>query len=473
MSRLDIRETIPISILSNSRGVTPLFASPTRPLSGRYNLGQENCRKGEESSMSHPLPATVYHRETCRLCDSANTEKVVELEPIPLAEKYLTQEQLGQATDVYPIDLYQCLDCGHVQLLDVIDPEVLWKDYTYHSGQTQGIVDHFREVAATILQRHQPAPNSLVVDIGSNDGTLLRPFQEAGLRVLGVDPAEAIAQAATDSGVETIPKLFSPGLAQNILELHGAARVVTAFNVFAHTDDMAAMAEGIRILLAPEGVFYFEAQYLLDIIDKTLLGTIFHEHMCHHSVKPMKSFLARHGMELVGVERNTIQNGSVLGAAQLSGGPLSVQSSVQELLDLEEERKLDHPEAIRALGAKLDAMSRDASRLVAEWKKDGATVAAYGAARSGPTFINQLGLGKVIQFVVDDHPQKVDRYTPGHQIKVLPTTELLERMPDYTIILAWIHAKKIIAKNREYLEKGGKFVVCCPEVQVVSLADLD
>ncbi len=423
--------------------------------------------------MSHPLRAGVHHRETCRLCDSSNTEKVVELEPIPLAEKYVSEDQVGQATDVFPIDLYQCLDCGHVQLLDVIDPEVLWKDYTYHSGQTQGIVEHFREVATTILERHQPAANSLVVDIGSNDGTLLRPFKEAGLRVLGVDPAEAIAKAATRSGIETIPKLFSPDLAQEIREQHGPASVITAFNVFAHTDDMAAMAEGIRSLLAPDGIFYFEAQYLLDIIDKTLLGTIFHEHMCHHSVKPMQKFLARHGMELVGVERNTIQSGSILGAVQLRGGPLTVQTSVQDLLGLEEERKLDRPEAVRALGAKLDAMSYDAGRLVAEWKEQGATVAAYGAARSGPTFINQLGLGKVIEFVVDDHPQKIHRYTPGHQIKVLPTSELLKRMPNFTIILAWIHAKKIIAKNREYLEKGGKFVVCCPEVRVVSLADLD
>lgn len=423
--------------------------------------------------MSLPLPTGVHRRQTCRLCDSPNTEMVVELEPIPLAEKYVTEEQVGQPTDLYPIDLYQCLDCGHVQLLDVIEPEILWKDYTYHSGQTQGIVNHFQAVATEIMQEHKPVEGGLVVDIGSNDGTLLRPFQEMGMKVLGVDPAEAIAAKATASGIETIPALFSPELAQEIVEKHGKASVVTAFNVFAHTDDMGAMAGGIRTLLAPDGIFVFEAQYLLDIIDRTLLGTIFHEHMCHHSVKPMQSFLARHGMELIHVVRNNIQNGSILGTAQLKGGPLQPRSSVGELLALEEERKLDRPEAVKALARKLEAMRNESARLMAEWEQKGCTVAGYGAARSGPTLINQLGLGQMIEVVFDDHPQKVDRYTPGHHIKVLPTSELCRRMPDYTVILAWIHAKKIIANSRDYLEKGGRFVVCCPEVRVVDRTALE
>lgn len=422
--------------------------------------------------MTSSTPPWVHHRQTCRLCDSTKTEMVVELEPIPLAEKYLTEEELGRPTELLPVDLYQCLDCGHVQILDVIDPEVLWKDYTYHSGQTRGIVDHFKEVANQISSRYGLKEGALAVDIGSNDGTLLRPFKELGLRVLGIDPAEAIAAKATASGIETIPSLFSPELATQIREKHGPASVVTAFNVFAHTDDMSAMAEGIRRLLGPEGVFVFEAQYLADIIDKTLLGTIFHEHMCHHSVKPLRSFLARHGMELIDVERNTIQNGSILGTAQLQGGPLKVQPSVDKIIKEEDDRRLNEPSSVRELGKKLAQMRDDMDKLQKTWKAEGATVAGYGAARSGPTLINQLGLGDTLEFVVDDHPQKIHRYTPGHEIKVLPTSELLSRMPDYTVILAWIHAKKIIAASEEYLRKGGKFVVCCPEVKVIDGASL-
>lgn len=418
-------------------------------------------------SQETPTRARSYHRQTCRLCDSPDTQLVVEIEPIPLAEKYVTAEHLDEPADVYPVDLYQCLGCGHVQLLDVIDPDVLWKDYTYHSGQTRGIVEHFEGVAEGLLARYAPPPGSLVVDIGSNDGSLLRPFQQKGMRVVGVDPAVEIARAATEAGIPTIPRLMSPEVAREIRREHGAASIVTAFNVFAHTDDMHEMCESVRELLAADGIFVFEAQYLLDIIDRTLLGTIFHEHICHHSVKPLIGFFERHGMELLDVERVTIQNGSIIGTVQLRGGGHPVQPSVAAMLALEEERGLDRPEAVRVLAERLAKLRRDAGALVADWKQRGCTVAGYGAARSGPTLINQLGLADVLGYVLDDHPQKVHKYTPGHHIPVVPTSELLERMPDYAVILAWIHAKKIIANNQEYLRRGGRFVVCCPEVRVV------
>jgi predicted TPR repeat methyltransferase len=230
---------------------------------------------------------------------------------------------------------------------------------------------------------------------------------------------------------------------------------------------MAGMAESIRQLLAPDGVFIFEVQYLLDIIDRMLVGTIFHEHLCHHSLKPLAQFLKRHGMEIIDVERVTIQKGSLVGTVQPLGGPRPVAASVHNLLELERERRLDEPETVRGFGKRLAQLREQAQKLVAEWRREGKTVAGYGAARSGPTLIAQLGLEKVIEFVVDDHPQKVHKYTPGHHIKVLPTAELYARMPDYAVILAWIHADKIVANNRKYLEQGGHFVTCCPEVKVI------
>ncbi|HXE73970.1 MAG TPA: class I SAM-dependent methyltransferase [Candidatus Nitrosotenuis sp.] len=413
------------------------------------------------------MKAPVYHRQTCRLCNSPRTELVVELAPIPLAEKYVTADQLEEPTELFPVDLYMCLDCGHVQLLDVIDPEILWKDYTYHSGQTQGIVAHFQQVAQEIVGRYRPPPGSLVVDVGSNDGTLLRAFQAHGLRVLGVDPAEEIALQATRSGIETLPHLLTPELARQIREAHGPASVVTAFNVFAHADDMGALADSIRHLLADDGIFVFEAQYLLDIIDHTLVGTIFHEHLCHHSVKPLLGFLRRHGMEMIDVRRVTIQHGSIIGTVQRLGGPHPVLRSVPELVALEEERELDRPQTLRAFARKLQGLRQRAAGLVAEWRSQGKTIAGYGAARSGPTLINQLGLEGAISYIFDDHPQKVHRYTPGHHIPVVPTAELYVRRPDVVVILAWIHARKILAAHQDYLEQGGRFMILCPEVEVV------
>jgi len=417
------------------------------------------------------MKAQVKHRDNCRLCHSRNVQLVVKLAPIPLAEKY-SNSPSGAGDEVFPIDLYMCLDCGHVQILDVIDSETLWVDYTYHSGQTKGIVDHFEQVAEKVIARYRPARGALVVDVGSNDGSLLRPFLRRGYRVVGIDPAADIARKATASGVPTIAELMSVDIALRIGAEHGSAAVVTAFNVFAHADDMGSMADSIRTLLAPDGVFLFEVQYLMDIIDHTLLGTIFHEHMSHHSLKPMTAFLARHDMELIDVERVTIQKGSIIGTAQPKGGPRKPTPAVAELVALEAERKLDRPETVERFGAKLQALKRQTAGLVEQWRKRGAKVAGYGAARSGPTLIAQLGLGKEIDCIFDDHPQKVGKYSPGDHIPVVPTSELYKRKPDYVIILAWIHAKKIVAANRKYLEEGGRFVVCCPEVQVIG-ADSD
>jgi SAM-dependent methyltransferase len=360
-----------------------------------------------------------------------------------------------------------CHDCGHVQLLDVVESDRLWVDYTYHSGHTKGLVEHFREVADKVVDCYHIAPGSLVLDIGSNDGSLLRGFQERNCRVLGVDPAKELADEATQAGIETLPELMTADLARKLRAKYGPAAVVTAFNVFAHADDMDDMAESIRTMLAPDGVFVFEAQYLMDIVDKVLLGTIFNEHLSHHSLKPLKPFLERHGMELIDVERVTIQKGSIIGTAQLQGGPHKVQPAVAELLALEDSKQLDKVATVKQFALRLERNKQQLAQWIAQWKGAGATFAGYGAARSGPTLIVQFGLADLISYIFDDHPQKVHRLSPGHRIPVVPTAELEKRMPDYVFILAWIHAKKIVPNSRGYLERGGRFVVLTPELRVI------
>lgn len=411
--------------------------------------------------------AHVHRRTSCRLCDSAKLELVVPLQPIPLAEKYVSAKPAKPDDERYPIDLYMCRDCGHAQLIDVVDPNVLWADFTFWSGQAKKIVDHLHDCADQAVAAYKPAKGSLVLDVGSNDGTLLKGFQKHGLEVLGVDPAKEIAAKATESGVETWPEFFTPEVARRVKKTHGPAKIVTCFNAFAHADDMQGLADGIREALAPDGVFVFEVSYLLDIVDDLLVGVIFHEHMSHHSMQPMASFLKRHGMELIDLRRVPMQGGSVVGTAQLIGGPHKVQPSVKELLGLEKERGLEKPEMVKEMSTRLKALKAEMERLVAQWKREGKTIAAYGASRSGPTLVGELGLHGALDFIMDDHPQKVNKFSPGDYLPVLPTAELYKRKPDYVVILAWVHAEKIIADNRKYLEQGGHFVLCCPEVKVI------
>jgi len=410
---------------------------------------------------------TVTRRQTCRLCESRNMERVVELAPIPLSENYSYDRSTAVNAPRYPVDVYMCGDCGHVQQVDIIDPKTLWDSYTYYSGDAKGMPEHFQSVAAKSMKAAAAPAGALVVDIGSNDGSLLKPFKQAGYRVLGIDPATDAAQRANDAGIPTITSLMTLDLAKRIRDEHGPASIVCAFNVFAHADDLGEMVECVRTMLAPDGLFFFEAQYLLDTIDGVLIATLFHEHLSHHSVKPLVKFLDRHGLEMIAVERAPIQHGSLLGTVQLKGGKRPVEESVSQLVALEEERKLDMLETLHEFGTRVKLLRSHTAELVAKWKAAGASIAGYGAARSGPTLMIQLGLTGKIDYIVDDHPQKVGKYDAGDGNLVVPTSELLARMPDYTIILAWVHSKKIIETNQEYLKGGGHFVVLCPETRVV------
>jgi len=414
------------------------------------------------------MKISVTRRKACRLCGGGQLELVVPLAPTPVAEKYVTREELDQETPVYPLDLHLCLECGHVQLLDVVDPVFLFDHYTYESGNTRPLVQHFEETAQAAVAKYQLVPNRLVVDVGSNDGSLLRCFQKRGLRVLGVDPAHEIARKAAQNGIPTIPDFLNLHLARRIKKEHGAAAVVCAFNVFAHADNLAGMAGAIREMLAPDGLFIFEVSYLLDVLDGMLLGTIFHEHLSYHSIKPLAAFLQRHGMELIDVQRVGIQGGSIVGTAQVAGGRHPAASIVGELLELERARGLDQAKTLKEFAGQLRQVKEELGGMMTDFKNQGKTIWGYGAARSGTTLISQMNLGKVISCIVDDSPDKQNKFSPGDHIPILPSQALAAQKPDYVFILAWIHAKRIIENNRAYLEQGGRFIVCFPKIQVVS-----
>jgi SAM-dependent methyltransferase len=409
-----------------------------------------------------------HKRNNCRLCEATDLELVVPITATPVADAYVPKEALSETQESYPLDLYQCLSCGHVQLRDVVAPEILFTKYSYFTGRTGGLLKHFKEYAERVVGKNEVPKGSLVVDVGSNDGTFLRCFLELGMKVLGVDPAENIAAAANASGIETLTAFFSEEIAKRIRAERGPAKVVSANNVFAHTDDMGGMADAVRTLLADDGVFVFEVSYLLDVVEQMLLGTIFHEHVCYHSVKPLDAFLRRHGMELIDVHRVGIQGGSIIGTAQLLGGPRKVEPAVAELKALEDKADLHNPATLRAFSSKIETIRADVTQLVSQLHANGKIIAGFGAARSGTFLIYHFNLGEILTFIVDDSPDKQGLYSPGYHIPVLPTSTLYERKPDYAFILAWVHSRAIIQNHQRFLDEGGQFIVCFPRIQVVS-----
>jgi len=411
------------------------------------------------------MTALHYRRKTCRLCDHPELECVVPITPTPLADAYVSEDMLAIPQPSYPLDLYQCRRCGHVQLLDVVRPEAIFRQYSYFSSRSPGLVRHFQEYANDLMGKVAPPTGSLIVEIGSNDGTFLRLFHERGLRVLGIDPAENIAAAANAAGIETWPVFFDAETVQRILREHGPARIVAANNVFAHTDDMAGMTAAISQLMADDGVFVFEVSYLLDVIDHLLIGTIFHEHTCYHSVHPLDAFLARHGLELLDVQRVPIQGGSLIGLAQKRGGPRRPTGTVDALKQLEDARRLHEPATVRTLSTRLEELGRQTSQLLRGWHDAGLAIAGFGAARGGTLILHHFQLGDLIDFIVDDSPDKQGLFSPGHHIPVLPTSVLRERTPDVLLILAWVHTQPIVQNHAWFREQGGRFVSCFPKLE--------
>jgi len=409
----------------------------------------------------------VRHRDRCRLCDATDIELVVPLAPTAIADAYVSDP--GEQQDTYPLDLYFCRGCSHLQLLDVVDPRLMFKeDYTYASGSSAGIVKHFQDYAGSVIERDALRAGASVVEVGSNDGTLLKFFKDAGMEVLGVDPATELAHRASEAGIETIPRFLDPGLAEELREERGPARLVVANNVFAHADDLGGMADSIRILMADDGLFAFEVSYVVDVVEKMLLGTIFHEHLCYHAVKPMRAFLARHGLELVDVDRVGIQGGSIIGYAQVAGGPREVSSRVLELIRMEEEHGFDREETYRAFSKRIDSMKTELENVLGAMHGKGEALAGYGAARGGTLLIAHFGLARYLEYLVDDSPSKIGLYSPGDHLPILGSEALYDRRPDAVMILAWVHRKAIVENHRGYLEDGGRFIVAYPEVEVLS-----
>jgi len=413
------------------------------------------------------MDSLVSHRTTCRLCESHRVPLVLKLTPCAPVDAFVTASRLKEIQPVFPIDLYLCEDCGHAQLLDVVSPKLLFGDYIYTTASSPGLVEYFRNYAEEVCQKVKPTPGARVLDIGSNDGTLLSFLKQRGFQVLGVDPAREVAQAATSRGIETIPEFFNREVAKRIREEKGDFALITANNVFAHSDALGDMADGIRSLLAPEGVFVFEVSYLLDMIENMVFDFIYHEHLSHHSVKPLRSFLKKHGLHLFDVDRTPSKGGTLRCYAQLEGGPRPQAASVDKMIQAEESYGLYRKATYDAYAAKIDRAKEALQKIIRQARAEGKSIAGYGASATGTVLTYHFDLGESLEFIVDDNPVRQDRYSPGHHIPVLSSAALESHKPDYVLILAWRFADMIIQKNKKFTEAGGRFIIPLPGLRVV------
>ena len=404
----------------------------------------------------------------CRICSNENLHDVLSLGMMPLANNFLKKEQISAPEFVSPLGVIFCANCGLVQLSHVVSPNIMFRDYVYIPSTSKTLIHHFAELAKKTVEKFNLPGDSLVVDIGSNDGTLLKLFKTHKVKVLGIEPATNIAKLAEANGIETINDFFNQRTALKVVGNKGKAKVITGTNVFAHVNDLDGFLKGIDILLEDNGIFIIEVPYLPDLLEKIEFDTIYHEHLSYFSIKPLTRLVEKFKMEIFDVERIGIHGGSIRVFVKRASASGPVSESVANLLALEQERKLDSIETYLTFATEVASIKERLLELLKRLKSEGKRIVGYGAAAKGNTLLNYCKIGTdILDYIVDNIPYKQGRYTPGMHIPVVPEERLTQDRPDYALILAWNFAEEIMAKQQKYKELSGQFIIPVPNPQIV------
>lgn len=408
-----------------------------------------------------------YKRDTCRLCGSRDLRLIFSLTPTALCDAYVSTYRVNEVQDIYPLDLFVCQDCGYIHLPYVVNPEIIYRDYIYVTTSSLGLSDHFKKYANEVLNYLKPSPQSLIIDIGSNDGTLLRYFKDQNMRVLGIEPAFDIAQNATKAGIETLPQFFTDRLSDKLRCDYGPATIIIMNNLFANIDDLADVTRGICKLLAPDGVFIIESSYIADMIQNMVFDFIYHEHLSYFSVKPLKIFFERYKMELFNVERISTKGGSLRYYIQHNGGPRPISSAVDELINYEAHIGLEQHDIFKTFSSKINDRKYKLVNMLHRLKAHKKKIAGYGGSATTTTLLYHFGIGNMIDYIVDDNPAKQNTFSPGYHIPVVAPDILYKLKPDYTVVLAWRYFEPIVKKHQAYLVQGGHFIRPLPDMEIV------
>ena len=402
-----------------------------------------------------------HKRKSCRACEGTRLTPFLSLGPQPLANAFLSTASDFATEASYPLDVYFCEACSLVQLLDVIDPEVLFGHYLYVTGTSETIARHNVAYARTVTDLLGLGAVDLVVEVASNDGSLLKQFQALGVSTLGVEPARNIAEEARRNGVPTVPEFFNSEAGRRLRESYGAAKAIIANNVLAHVDDTIDFLRGARYLLADGGMVVFEVPYLVELLERLEYDTIYHEHLCYFSVIALQRLCESAGLVIARIDRVPVHGGSIRVYAAV--GQHHSADAIR-MAEAEKAAGLNTLERYRKFSADVARSRVLLIDTLSSLQDKGQTIAAYGAPAKGNTLLNYCKIDtSILPYTVDKNELKVGLFTPGMHIPVRPVSTITEQRPDNVLILAWNFSEEIMRQQQAYRDLRGRFITPIPE----------
>lgn len=405
----------------------------------------------------------VTKHTQCILCGSSHITTYLSLGKMAPANSFVKSKKLAKPEKKYPLGLLYCHSCYCSQLTHTVKPSTLFRNYAYFSSTSPLLVSHFIDYAQMLTRQFPSLSRQLIVDIGSNDGVLLKPLKSLGARVLGIDPAKECSDLAIQSGIPTIQKYFTQRLAKQIQKQHGFASIITANNVIAHTPYIHEIIDGIRTLLQADGIFVFEVKYMGDILEKNEFDIIYHEHVFSYLLHPLVTLLNAHKLKVINVQHVQIHGGSLRVFAAHKNSEFTPNSSVQAMLLQEKKKRYTQLSTYKKFAKQPPRVKKKLQTLLSTLKKNDKRIAGYGASAKGTTMLQYCNLNaNSIEYIVDSATSKIGKFTPVTHIPIVDPKELKNRLPDYILLLAWDHQISILKREAWFAKRGGTYILPIP-----------